>query len=125
MHCIGIDIIEIARIEQAVSRWGERFLKRIYTQKELELYQGRAAPLAACFAGKEAVMKVLGTGIKGVDWQEIEILPDSKGAPLVYLHNKAQCRAEEVTLKEIAISLSHSREYAFASAIGAKDEQKS
>jgi holo-[acyl-carrier protein] synthase len=70
------------------------------------------------FAAKEAVMKALGTGIKGVGWREIEVLPDPDGKPLVYLYGGARRRAEELGLGEIAISLSHSRDYALASAIG-------
>ena len=115
VHSIGIDIIEIARIQEAVNRWGERFLRRIYTKRELELCQRHVDSLAVNFAGKEAVMKALGTGIS---WREIEILSDAKGKPIVYLHNRAQSRAEELGLNGLAISLSHSREYAIALAVG-------
>lgn len=115
MHSVGIDIIEISRIEEAINCWGERFLRRIYTKKEIELCQNRFNALATYFAGKEAVMKVLGMGIS---WQEIEILADPRGKPSVYLHNKAKSRAEELGLKELAISLSHSRDYAIASVVG-------
>ena len=121
MHYLGVDIIEIDRIERAVSRHGEHFLKRIYTEKELEVCQGQPPSLAIRFAAKEAVMKVLGTGINGASWREIEILPNSRGAPLVHLCGRAKKRAEELCLKEIAISLSHSREYAVASALGEAD----
>ena len=75
MQCIGVDIIEIARIEKAIARWGEHFLKRVYTEKEIELCQSRAASLAARFAAKEAAMKALGTDTKEVGWQEVETLP--------------------------------------------------
>ena len=64
-------------------------------------------------------MKVLGTGIKGVSWKEIETLPNPKGAPLVCLSGRAKGRADELGLKELVISLSHSQEYAVASAMGA------
>jgi len=63
-HYIGTDIIEIARIRQTIERWGERFLNRVYTASEQKMYDRRAHSLAACFAGKEAVMKVLGTGAR-------------------------------------------------------------
>ena len=118
MHCIGVDIIEIARIERIIARWGERFLKRIYTEKEIELCQSRAASLAARFAAKEAAVKALGTGTNGVGWREVETLSNSNGQPVVHLHGKAQRRAEEIGLKGLSISLSHSREYAVASVIG-------
>ena len=64
MHYIGIDIIEIARIERAMARWGEHFLHRVYTEPELRLCHKNPSPLAARFAGKEAVMKALGSGTK-------------------------------------------------------------
>ena len=75
----GIDIIEIQRISSAVNSWGTRFLKRIYTEREIEYCRGRAPELAARFAGKEAVMKALTTGHVGVAANEIEILPDERG----------------------------------------------
>ena len=118
MHCVGLDIIEICRIERAVSRWGERFLHRVYTEAELELCQNRSPALAIRFAAKEAVMKALGTGTKGVGWREVEVLSNQDGKPLVYLHGKARSRAEEMGLRGLDISLSHSRDYAVASAVG-------
>ena len=118
MQCIGVDIIEIARVWEAVRRWERRFLYRIYTERELELYQNDIASLAARFAAKEAVMKSLGTGMKGVGWRDIEILSDTRGAPVVHLYGRAKNQAEKMNLKGIAISLSHCKEYAIASAIG-------
>ncbi|MBM2825430.1 MAG: acpS [Dehalococcoidales bacterium] len=124
MHCTGVDIIEIERIQQAISRWGARFLDRIYTEAELRLCQERPPALAVRFAGKEAVMKALGTGVRGVSWKEIEILPDPLGKPLVYLYGKAQKRAASLGLDGLAISLSHSREYAVAFVVGELDGGK-
>jgi len=121
MHLVGVDIIEIGRVEQAVSRWGERFLKRIYTDKELATCRNRPSELAARFAAKEAIMKLLGTGFKGIRWTDIETLSNSDGKPIVYLSGGAQESAESIGLRELAISLSHSREYAVASAIGSSD----
>ena len=118
MHYIGIDIIEIARIERAMARWRKSFLQRIYTAPELNLYGKKPASLAARFAGKEAVMKALGTPGKGVSWREIEILSDSSGQPLVHLYGKAQNQANSLGLDGLAISLSHSREYAVALVVG-------
>jgi holo-[acyl-carrier protein] synthase len=117
-HHIGTDIIEIARIRRTIERWGERFLRRIYTEAELNMYDRRPHSLAACFAGKEAVMKVLGTGARGVAWREIETLHHPSGKPYVKLRDRAQLQAESLGLTEIDISLSHSREYATATAIG-------
>ena len=118
MHYIGIDIIEIARIKRAIARWGESFLQRVYTEPELSLCQEKPSSLAVRFAGKEAVIKALGTKNKGITWREIEILPDSSGKPLVHLYGKAQNEASGLGLDKLAISLSHSKEYAIALVIG-------
>lgn len=118
MQYIGIDIIEIARIKKAVARWGEGFLHRVYTEPELKLSYQKPSSLAAHFAGKEAVMKALGTGTKGIGWREIEILSDPRGKPLVHLYGKAQNRAHGLGLNHLAVSLSHSREYAIACVAG-------
>ncbi len=115
---IGIDIIEIARLQRAIDRWGERFLHRVYTEPELRLCHKKPSRLAGRFAGKEAVMKALGTGAKGISWREIEILAESSGKPLVYLYGKAQSRADCLGLDKLAISLSDSKEYAIAFVIG-------
>lgn len=117
-HSVGVDIIEIARIEKAVSRWGRRFLGRIYTEAELAYCRGRAPELAARFAAKEAVMKALGTGNRGVAWREIEILPVRGGRPIVILYGRAQERANKLGLDGLSISLSHSKGLALASVIG-------
>lgn len=114
-HHVGIDIVEIVRIKKAVTRWGKSFLRRIYTDSEIKLYQQKPSSLAARFAGKEAVMKLLGTGRNGIGWREIEILSHPSGKPLVNLYGRAQARADELGIKEIAVSLSHSKEYAIAS----------
>jgi holo-[acyl-carrier protein] synthase len=118
-HFIGTDIIEIARIRRTMERWGERFLHRLYTEPELKQYGQRPQALAACFASKEAVMKLLGTGARGVGWREIETLHHPSGKPLVKLYGRAQREADKLGIKEIDVSLAHSREYAIASAIGA------
>ncbi len=125
MHYIGIDIIEIARIKKAIARWGEGFLHRVYTEPELKLYHKKPSSLAARFAGKEAVIKALGTQVKGIRWKEIEILSDSSGKPLVHLYGKAQNQADSLGLDELAISLSHSKEYAVAFVVGETKKGKS
>ena len=114
----GVDLIEIGRIRRAIERWGERFLSRIYTEEERRRYESRVQELAVRFAGKEAVMKALGTGRRGISWRDIEILSDDSGKPRVLLRGGARRRASELGLEDIEISLSHSREMAMASAIG-------
>ncbi|MEA1959344.1 MAG: holo-ACP synthase [Chloroflexota bacterium] len=118
MHEIGIDLIEIYRVEAALSRWGERFQNRVYTAAEREHCRGRVPEMAVRFAAKEAVMKTLGTGMKGVGWREIEVLNNDDGKPFVRLHGHAKRKADEIGLRNVAISLSHSRDYAIASVIG-------
>jgi len=115
---IGVDIIEIPRIAGAIERYGDRFLHRIYTQREIDSYRNRIPSLATRFAAKEAVMKVLGTGFRGIGWHDIEILSDPRGKPVVMLHGRAQARAEAVGIRSVTVSLSDSKEYAVAMALG-------
>ena len=114
---IGVDIIEIGRIDRAIARWNDSFLKRIYTRAELESHHN-VPSLAARFAAKEAVMKALGTGTRGTNWRDIEILANGDGAPAVILHGRALERSKEIGIARFYISLSHSREYAVAFVIG-------
>ena len=124
-HYTGIDIIEIARIKKAIARWGESFLLRVYTDSELKLYREKPASLAARFACKEAVMKLLETGRRGIHWREIETLSHPSGKPLLNLYGNAQNKASELGIKEIAVSLSHSKEYAIASVSGISETNHS
>lgn len=114
MHCVGVDIIEVARIRRVIERWGERFLGRVYTGREITISKMKPERLASRFAGKEAVMKALGTGIRGVGWREIEIDSEKSGKPLVVLSGNARVRADELGIKELAISLSDTHDYAVA-----------
>jgi holo-[acyl-carrier protein] synthase len=118
MSAVGVDIIEIERIEGALAKFGPRFLARVFTPLEVAFCRGRVSELAARFAAKEAVMKALGTGARGVAWREIEVLPNHRGKPLVYLHGRAAKRAEHIGLEEVDISLSHSRDFAVAFVVG-------
>jgi holo-[acyl-carrier protein] synthase len=118
MLAIGVDVVEIERIESAIKRRGERFLRRVYTETEIGTCRDRFSSLASRFAAKEAVMKVLGTGGIGIAWREIEILTADDGRPSVRLHGRALDKATRLNLKEVSISLSDSREYAVAVAIG-------
>ncbi len=113
---VGIDIIEIARVKETLARWGEKFLRRVFTEDEIKLYARKPQSLAARFAGKEAVMKLLGTGRRGVSWRDIEIVSHPGGRPLINLYGRAQNKANELGVKDIAVSISHSKEYAIVSA---------
>lgn len=118
MTSIGVDIVDIERVESAIKRWGERFLNRIYTEAELRTCQDRFSSLASRFAAKEAVMKVLGTGGIGIAWREIEILTGEDGKPSVRLYGQALNKAGELNLKEVSVSLSDSKQNAVAVAVG-------
>jgi holo-[acyl-carrier protein] synthase len=118
MLVTGVDIIEIDRVRRVADRYGQRFLKRIYTEGEIAYCRGRAPQLASRFAAKEAVMKALGTGVHGVDWRDVEVLRRRGQAPSVKLHGGAQARAKQMGLAHLALSLSHSRDYAVASVVG-------
>ena len=85
MLVTGIDIIEIQRIESAMARWGGRFLQRIYTDQELDFCRGQISRLAARFAAKEAAVKALGTGIRGIGWTEVEVVRQKGEAPSLRL----------------------------------------
>ncbi len=111
---VGIDIIEIERIERSLTDFGERFLRRVYTERERETYRGRVSELAARFAAKEATSKTLGTGIRGIRWREMEVLPNRRGKPVLILHGSAAARAHALGLTHFSVSLTHSRRDAMA-----------
>ena len=117
MQYVGVDIIEITRIEKLIHRWGETFLQRIFTPAELKLYNNTSS-LAVRFAAKEAILKALGACDKGISWQEIEILAEVNGKPFVNLVGKAKLQADESAIYKFNVSLSHSKEYAVAFVIG-------
>jgi holo-[acyl-carrier protein] synthase len=114
---VGVDIIEIDRIRRAISSRQDSFLNRIYTPAEL-IHTRNVSSLAARFAAKEAVMKALGTGTRGVGWKDIEILTNADGAPVVRLYGRALQKSEALGLANFEVSLSHSRKYAVAFVMG-------
>ena len=110
----GVDIIEVSRVGGVVARYGDRFVRRIYTEGEIAYSRGRAPQLAARFAAKEAVMKALGTGIRGVRWRDIEVVRRRGRAPSIKLHGTALARAERMGIDNLALAISHSESYAVA-----------
>jgi len=120
----GIDLIEIGRIQKALERHGERFLKRIFTAAEILPLRSKiittaeprviAAELAARFAAKEAASKALGTGIGPVSWKEIEVLNEPSGKPTLRLSGKAAQIAGILGYTSWSVSLTHSRDMAAA-----------
>jgi len=111
---IGVDLIEVERVQALLDRYPARFLARVYTAQEAADCRGQAASLAARWAGKEAVSKALGTGWDGLEWTEIEIVRTPQGQPTVALHGAARAQAERLGLQQWAISLSHTAAYAVA-----------
>lgn len=118
---VGIDLIAISRVRAVIEKYDGRFLRRVYTPEEVAFCRGRVPELAARFAAKEAVMKALGTGARGVAWREIEVLPDRRGKPLIYLYGRAKERAERIGLHALDVSLTHERDFAAAAVVGVRD----
>ena len=118
MLTTGVDIIEVERVQQVLDRWGQRFLDRIFTEGEQTYCRGRAPNLAARFAAKEATMKALGTGVRGVSWKDIEVVRARSGAPSIRLTGRAQQRFESLGLSHLALSMSHTKGNAVAMVVG-------
>jgi holo-[acyl-carrier protein] synthase len=118
----GVDLVHLARIAHVYEDHRERFLKRVFTAGEQAYALDCKDPiprLAARFAAKEAVMKVLGTGWSGgVEWTEIETVVDPLGKPTIVLRGRTAEIAGALGIGRVLISLSHSGEYAMASAVG-------
>ncbi|TAK13822.1 MAG: holo-[acyl-carrier-protein] synthase [Anaerolineae bacterium] len=114
MLCTGVDLIEVHRIAEAIDRHGEHFTRRVFTSRELDLFNENMGSLAARWAAKEAVAKALGTGIGMVEWLEIEILRGPEKEPLLILHGKAEALAKSKGLTHWSLSLSHTHEHAIA-----------
>lgn len=121
----GVDIIELSRIEQAINRWGDRFLRRVFTPGERAYCGSRVHSYAARWAAKEATAKALGVGLYGfgaaivgvdalVSWLDLEVQRAPSGQPLLALHGGAAARATALGWKTTALSLSHGRDYAVA-----------
>jgi len=117
MNYIGVDLVDIRRIESAISRWGQRFLDHIYTAAELELCAGKPRSLAARFAAKEAVMKALGTGFQRAFWRDIEVLAEKDGRPVIKLSGRARRSAYAIGVSGVTVSMSHSGDHAIACVI--------
>jgi holo-[acyl-carrier protein] synthase len=117
----GIDIAEVPRIRHSIERFGDRFLRRIYTEGEIRYCDSkanRAERYAARFAAKEAAMKALGTGwSRGVRWRDCEVTRLPGGRPAIAFHGKAGEFAAKLGVKNSALSLSHTAEQAIAQVI--------
>ena len=117
----GIDIAEVRRIQESMQRFGDRFLRRVFTEAEIRYCDSkanRAERYAARFAAKEAAMKALGTGwSQGVRWRDLEVTRQPGGRPTLAFHGKAAEFAARLGTKHVALSLSHTSEQAIAQVI--------
>lgn len=117
---LGIDIIRVSRIQESLARFGDRFVARVLTLAEAAYVRNRPETMAGRWAAKEAVSKVLGLGVRGIGWRDIEIERLPTGQPAVKLHGRAKTRAEQLGMDRIAVSISHESEFAVAIAFGVR-----
>jgi holo-[acyl-carrier protein] synthase len=117
---LGIDIVRVGRIRRTLERFGARFETRVLTPGEQRYVRGRPGTMAGRWAAKEAVSKVLGLGVRGIGWRDIEIERMPTGQPAVRLHGRAAARAEQLGMERIALSISHEDDYAVAIAFGVR-----
>ncbi|MEA2613083.1 MAG: holo-[acyl-carrier protein] synthase [Chloroflexota bacterium] len=115
---LGIDIIKVERIRASLERFGDRFTQRVLTPNEQRYVRGRPETMAGRWAAKEAVSKVLGLGVRGIGWRDIEVERLPTGQPAVRLHGRAAARAEQLGMGRIAVSITHESDYAVAVAYG-------
>jgi holo-[acyl-carrier protein] synthase len=121
-HEIGVDLVDIDRIVAVLGRFPDRFRDRVLTTAEARYCGRKAERIAGRWAAKEAISKVLGLGVRGVGWREIEILPNWAGAPQVSLHARAAARAAALYLEDVTVSISHERRMAVAVAVAHRRE---
>ena len=124
----GIDLVNIERVEHLVTRWGDLFLNRVFTEKEIVRCQGQARPsecFAIRFAAKEAFLKAIGLGLRhGIHWTDIEVVNDPMGKPSLSFHRRAMEVFQTQRIQQALLTLSHDRPYAVAHVIleGKNDE---
>ena len=114
---IGVDLVTAARVQAAAERFGRRFLGRLFTAAERELCRADHLRLAGRIAAKEALLKAIGTGLRGFSWQELEIIADAAGAPVLRAHGRFARALAERGVSRVHLSISHTKEYAVALAI--------
>jgi holo-[acyl-carrier protein] synthase len=117
---VGIDIIKVDRIRAAIEKFGTRFSNRVLTPGERRYVRDRPETFAGRWAAKEAVSKVLGLGVRGIGWRDIEIERLPTGQPAVRLNGRAAARAEQLGMTRIAVSITHEADYAVAIAFGVR-----
>ncbi|MHC5082834.1 MAG: holo-ACP synthase [Planctomycetota bacterium] len=117
----GIDLVDFNRIEQMLEKHDERFLKRVFTERECadaDNVKNRVEKLAGRFAAKEAVMKLIGTGWRdGIAWTDIEVVNNKLGQPIVTIGGKVKEFADQQGVEQITLSITHTSNFAMASAV--------
>lgn len=117
----GIDLAEVDRIAEAIERFGERFLRRVFTEAEMRYCDSKANRMeryAGRFAAKEAAMKAIGTGWRGgVAWTDFEVRREPGGRPTIVFHGKAAEFASKLGVKNVALSITHTKDVAMAQVI--------
>jgi holo-[acyl-carrier protein] synthase len=116
-HEIGVDLVDIDRVAAVLRNYPQRFRRRVLTEREDRYCGPKIERVAGRWAAKEAVSKVLGLGVRGVGWRDIEVLPNRAGQPQVLLHGRAAERAALLNLEEVTVSISHERHMAVAMAL--------
>jgi holo-[acyl-carrier protein] synthase len=117
---LGIDIVRVERIRAALERFGDRFSNRVLTSSERRYVRGRPETFAGRWAAKEAVSKVLGLGVRGIGWKDIEVERMPTGQPAIRLHGRAAQRADQLGMGRIALSITQESGYAVAIAFGVR-----
>ncbi len=117
---LGVDIIKVERIRDTLARFGTRFSGRVLTPSEQRYVRDRPETFAGRWAAKEAVSKVLGLGVRGIGWRDIEVERLPTGQPAVRLHGRAAARAAQLGMTRIALSITHESDYAVAIAFGVR-----
>jgi holo-[acyl-carrier protein] synthase len=126
---VGIDLVDTRSIAASIATFGDRFLRRIFTEAEVA-YANEApdlavARLAARFAAKEATVKALDLAERGVGWREIEVVRSASGAPALALHGHARSASEEAGSPALSLSISHEGDYATAVVLAYRDPRDS
>jgi holo-[acyl-carrier protein] synthase len=118
IYGIGTDLVEIKRIKEALERWGDRFMNKVFTPGEIEYCSQKrnSSPnFSARFAAKEALVKALGIGMRrGVHWKDVEVTRGPLGKPVLKLSGQAEAICKQEKIQGIFLSLAHDREYSIA-----------
>ena len=120
MNLIGVDIVEVKRIEQLVKKWESRFLNRIFSHAELLYCKTRYDRLAGRLAVKEATLKALGSSSAGISWKDIQVINRPRRSPTIYLSGKAREYSDNLGIDQWAVSISHTDQTAIAFVMGSK-----